>query len=257
MRWVLGAGSILALMVSGCSPDASSREELTVFAAASLRDVFEDLESRWDAGHPDTGLVVAHDGSNILAAQIAEGAAVDVFISADLARPQQLVDAGLAAATAVPFVRNRITLVAPLAGDRVRTPADLASPGVRIVAAGPGVPITRYADEALEQLATTMTDPAAFSEAVRANVVSREDNVRAALAKVELGEGDAAMVYATDALNPAGVREVPLPEAVDVTAEYGAVQISRRAEAAAFVEWLGSSDATEVLRAAGFEVDLP
>jgi molybdate transport system substrate-binding protein len=245
------------LLAGACSSDASSRQDLTVFAAASLRDVFDELEVRWESSHPEVKLVLAHDGSNILAAQIAEGAPADVFVSADMERPQQLVDDGLTAAPAVPFVRNRVALVAPLDEDAVQEPADLAAPGVRIVAAGAGVPITRYADEAVTELAASMADPADFVEAVTANVVSREDNVRAVLAKIELGEGDAALVYATDLVSADGVREVPLPAAVEVSAEYAAVQISHRAEAAAFVDWLGGSDAAEALLAAGFEVDAP
>jgi molybdate transport system substrate-binding protein len=257
VRWVVGPGLLVLLLAGACTSDGSDDQDLTVFAAASLRDVFDELEVRWEASHPGAELVVAHDGSNILAAQIAEGAPADVFVSADLERPQQLVAAGHTAGVAVPFVRNRVTLVAPLDDDHVQAPADLASPGTRIVAAGPGVPITRYADEILAQLAETMPDPVAFAEDVAANIASREDNVRAALAKVELGEGDAAMVYRTDALSSDGVRVVPLPAEIDVTAEYGAVQVSDRPEAAVFVDWLSSSDATEVLQAAGFEVGAP
>jgi molybdate transport system substrate-binding protein len=240
LRWIVAPGLLVLLVAGACASDAPSGHDLTVFAAASLRDVFDELEVRWEASHPGAELVVAHDGSNILAAQIAEGAAADVFVSADLKRPRQLVAAGHAAGVAVPFVRNRVTLVAPLGDDRVQTPGDLAVPGTRIVAAGPGVPITHYADQILAQLAETMPDPVAFAEDVAANIVSREDNVRAALAKVELGEGDAAMVYRTDALSSDGVRVVPLPAQIDVTAEYGAVQVSDRPEAAVFVDWLSS-----------------
>jgi molybdate transport system substrate-binding protein len=89
---------------------------------------------------------------------------------------------------------------------------------------------------------------------VDANVVSREDNVRAALAKVELGEGDAAFVYATDLASADRVRDVPLPDAVEVMAEYGAVQVSDRPIAAEFLRWLAGKDASGVLLAAGFEV---
>ena len=251
-------GLLVVAAVAACSPSTQTDDsDLTVFAAASLRDVFVDLESAWLTTHPDTPLTLAHEGSNVLAAQIGEGAPADVFVSADTERPQQLYEAGLVAGEPVPFAGNRLALVVPAEGDRVQSPADLAEPGVRIVAAGRGVPITRYADEALAQLALTMPDPEAFAVAVVSNTVSREDNVRAALAKVELGEGDAAIVYRTDALSSDRVREIPLPAVVDVTAEYAVVQVSDRAIAADLVEWLGGPEATDVIEAAGFEVVHP
>jgi molybdate transport system substrate-binding protein len=152
----------------------------------------------------------------------------------------------------VVFARNGLTIVTPIEGRTVNVPADLARPGVRVVAAGPGVPITRYAEAALAQLAATTPDPVAFAAAVAANVVSREDNVRAALAKVELGEADAAIVYRTDARSSGLVREVPLPAGVAVTADYAALQVSPDPAAAAFVAWLRGSEAVAILEAAGF-----
>jgi molybdate transport system substrate-binding protein len=113
--------------------------------------------------------------------------------------------------------------------------------------------VARYTLGAIAALAATQPDPAAFAAAVEANVVSREDNVRAALAKVELGEGDAAFVYVTDALGAEGVREVPLTGAAGVRAEYAAVQVSERPLAAEFVRWLSQPEAVAVIEAAGFE----
>ncbi len=252
-RWVV-ALLIASSVVGGCAADRGGETELTVFAAASLRDVFADLEAEWMRSHPETTVTLAYEASNILAAQITEGAPADVFVSADVERPAELSESGLTAAPPVPFARNRVTLVAPLDDERVQSPSDLAQPGVRIVAAGPGVPITRYADAALAQLALTMPDPGAFSAAVVANTVSREDNVRAALAKVELGEGDVAVVYRTDALSSDRVREIPFPDAVDISAEYAAVQVSDRPLAAEFVAWLRGPEAIEIIRDNGFEV---
>ncbi len=249
------AALLVALsFASGCAAEPDDDSELTVFAAASLRDVFFDLDAAWMSSHPGTALTLAHEASNILAAQITEGAPADVFVSADVQRPAELSEAGLTAAPPVPFARNRVTLVAPLDDGRVQSPDDLATPGVRIVAAGAGVPITHYADAALARLALTMPDPDAFAAAVAANIVSREDNVRAALAKVELGEGDVAVVYRTDALSSDRVREIPFPETVDITAEYVAVQVSDRPMAAEFVTWLGGPEAAAIIEANGFEV---
>ena len=257
LRWLavglVAAVGIAACASSGAAPDETDQGDLTVFAAASLRDVLVELRARWEAANPDVGLVVAFDGSNVLATQIAEGAPADIFLSADMERPARLAEDGLTAAAPIVFARNRVALVAPLGSNAVRTVIDLAGPGVAIVAAGSGVPITRYTEAALEQLSRTVPDAEGFLERVAANVVSREDNVRAALAKVELGEGDAAFVYATDVPGADGVREIPLPAAVDVRAEFAAVQISRRAAAERFIEWLLGSEAKAILAMAGFE----
>ena len=263
MRSPLGVALAVLIFVAACAPAIASTEEpnadgdLTVFAAASLRDVFVTLEQAWEAQHPGSALTIAHDGSNILAAQIGEGAQVDVFASADLERPRQLAAAGLTYGDVVPFAMNRVTLVTPTGTGSVGDAADLALPGLRIVAAGPSVPITHYADEALAQLAATMTDADAFAAAVAANVVSREDNVRAALAKVELGEGDAAFVYRTDARSSDDVREIALPTSVDVEAVYAAVPVSERPLAMEFLAWLAGPQAADILVAAGFEVPGP
>lgn len=242
---------------SSVLPSASSSISLpsgpvTVFAAASLSDVLDELAGHWAASHPGVELVTTMGASNVLATQITEGAHADVFLSADRQRPAELVEAGLASGEPVVFAFNRLVIVAPRDSGRVIGAMDIAQPGVRLVAAGPGVPITRYADEVVAQLATMASDPAAFQESVAANVVSREDNVRAALAKVELGEGDAAIVYATDAQASDRVRVIPLPEAVDVTTEYAAVQIGDGA-AAEFIDWLRGPEAAQILAAAGFE----
>lgn len=247
----------LAVAVAACAcTTGAARDgaELTVFAAASLRVVLEDLEAAWSSDHPGVRLTVASDGSNVLAAQITEGAPADVFVSADTLRPRELAEAGLVSGEPLPFARNRVVIVVPRDGDAVGEARDLGEPGVRIVAAGTGVPVTHYADEALAQLAGTMPDTEAFAAAVAANVVSREDNVRAALAKVELGEGDAAIVYRTDLASSDRVREVPWPESVEVSAEYAAVAVSDRPLAAEFVAWLGRPEAGAVLEAASFEV---
>jgi len=225
---------------------------VTVFAAASLRDVFDELEAAWVEGHPEAPITTAHAASNVLAAQIREGAPADVFVSADTERPRQLVDAGEAAGEPVAFARNRVTLVTPAGSDRINTAADLALPGVRLVAVSSGAPISRYADEALAELAQLMPDPDAFAAGVTANTVSREDNVRAALAKVELGEGDAAIVYRTDALSSDEVRQIPL-SGLEVSADYATLQITDRPIAGAFVEWLASPEAVAIIEAAGFE----
>ena len=170
---LLSLGVAASLTLAACAAGTTAEdEELTIFAAASLRDVFARLEAAWEAERPGSELVAAFDGSNVLAAQIGEGAPADVFVSADIERPRELAEAGHASGEVVTFARNGVTLVAPLDDDRVQEAADLAEPGVRLVAAGPGVPITRYAETALARLADGTEQPAAFTAAVAANIVS-------------------------------------------------------------------------------------
>ena len=242
------------LVVAACSGDGDDSEELTVFAAASLRAVTGELETAWLIEHPDRPWTLATEASNVLAAQIREGAPADVFLSADALRPRELTEAGLVAGDPVVFATNELALVVPAEDASIVTPAGLARPGLRLVGSSRGAPIARYTDATIERLAELMSDPDAFHASVEGNLVSREDNVRAALAKVELGEGDAAFVYRTDALGSELVREVALPEVARVQADYGAVQVSDRPAAAELVRWLATPAARDVLRAAGFEV---
>ena len=249
--WLLAAAVLL--IAAACADDGDD-EGLTVFAAASLRAVTDELEAAWLEDYPDRPWTLATEASNVLAAQIREGAPADVFLSADILRPRELANEGETAAEPVVFAANELALVVPAEAAGVSTPADLSQSGLRLVGSSREAPIARYTATAIERLAGLMPEPAAFAAAVEANIVSREDNVRAALAKVELGEGDAAFVYRTDALGSALVREVPLPEAARVQADYGAVQVSGRAAAADLVTWLEGPEARDVLRAAGFVV---
>jgi len=244
---------VLVLVTTACAGGDGSDDGLTLFAAASLRAVTDDLEAAWEGTHPDVPLTVATEASNVLAAQVAEGARADVFISADEAQTKRLAAAGLTTAEPVTFAHNEIALVAGADGP-VEDVADLAEPGIKVIVGGPGTPIGRYTELALGALAATMPDPEAFSAAVAGNIASREDNVRAALAKVELGEGDAAFVYRTDALGSTDTVEIELPPSARVDAAYSAVQLSDRVIAATFLDWLRGRDMASILRDAGFEV---
>lgn len=253
-------GLVLAslIVISACAAatagsDDDANGELTIFAAASLRGVAIQLEDAWSHGMPETALRLSFDGSNVLAAQIREGAPADVFMSADMEHAEALVDDGVVAGDAVPFAANTIVLVATTGAEGIASAIDVAAPGIKLIAAGRGVPISRYTDEVLAQLADTTPDPAIFLSGVEDNIVSREDNVRAALAKVELGEGDAAFVYDTDVLASERIRTIPMPATVGVTAVYSAVQVSDVPAAQEFVDWLGGAEASGILADAGFK----
>ncbi len=230
--------------------------DLTVFAAASLKEAFAELGAAYEAANPGTKLTFSFDASSALETQIEQGAPADVFASADLRNPQKLVDGGFAAGTVTDFAANRLTVIVPAGNPAgLASPLDLARAGVKVVAAGDDVPISKYADELLAALARQPGYPSDFAGRVRANVVSKEDNVSAVVAKIALGEGDGAIVYATDARGSTDVTELAVPDAANVSATYGAVAVkaSRNPDAAAaFVAWLAGPDGRAILARSGF-----
>jgi molybdate transport system substrate-binding protein len=230
--------------------------ELTVFAAASLKTAFTKLGTAFEAAHPGVTVVFSFDASSTLRTQIEQGAPADVFASADEQNPAALVGADLAIGPPTPFAANALTVIVPVGNPaRIATPADLARPGVKVVAAGAAVPITKYADQLLVNLATQAGYPSDFVTAVAANVVSREDNVKGIVTKIELGEGDAGIVYVTDAKASAKVQTIPLPEAANVRATYDAVVVrasAHPAQAADFLAFLRGSDGQAILAEFGF-----
>jgi len=235
---------------------AGDRIELVVFGAASLRDVLAAAKAVYEADHPEVTITVAADSSAALRTQIEQGALADVFLSADIANAQQLVDAGLTRGPPVGFASNALALVAPAANPAgIEGPADLARPGVKIVAAGDDVPITVYASTVVARLAELPGYPSGFPAAYKANVVSHEANVRTVLTKVELGEADAGFVYVTDAVSSNEVRVIPLPADTNVTAGYAGVVLLDAVhpdEASRFLAWIAGLDGQAVLARFGF-----
>ncbi|HEY3524225.1 MAG TPA: molybdate ABC transporter substrate-binding protein [Candidatus Limnocylindrales bacterium] len=257
MARVVAVGALLVCLLGACvATPAPKQTDLTVFAAASLRSALEPAQHRYEASHPGIELTISTDSSAALEAKIEQGAPADVFLSADTADPQRLVDADVTAGGVVPFARNRLTVIVPTGNPAgIRSAADLGRTGVRVIAAAGAVPITRYANEVVANLGRQPGYPADFAARYAANVASREDNVGAVVAKVGLGEGDAGIVYVTDAKTSTQVTTIPLPDAANATATYGGVVITtsgHRAEATAFLSWLVGPEGRSLLASFGF-----
>jgi molybdate transport system substrate-binding protein len=232
------------------------RVELTIYGAASLKGALEEARTAYEAANPGVTLAISTDASSALATKIEQGAPADVFLSADTTNPERLSAADLTKGRAVVFAGNRLAVVVPTGNPAgITTPADLARPGVKVIAAGAAVPITQYADQVVANLAQEPGYPADFAASYQANVVSREDNARAVVAKLELGEGDAGIVYASDAGASAKVQTVALPDSANVLATYAGVVIgtTRHAAAAgAFLAWLAGPEGQAILGSFGF-----
>ncbi len=230
--------------------------ELTVFAAASLKGAFDRLASTFEAAHPGVKVVFSYDASSTLRTQIELGAPADVFASADMTNAQALSAANLTTTPAQAFAGNGLVVIlAPGNPARLTSPLDLARPGIKLVTAGPNVPISRYTVQAIANLARQPGYPADYEAAVSANIVSREDNVKGIVTKVELGEADAGIVYLTDATASGKVGTLQVPAAAQVLATYGVVALkasSHPAEAAAFVAMLRSPAGQQILADFGF-----
>jgi molybdate transport system substrate-binding protein len=236
MRRVLIALVAAALLAPS---GAVARTQLTVYAAASLTDAFPriDRSERYSFG-----------GSNELAAQIQQGAPADVFASANTALPKQLHAKGLCSKPVV-FTRNALVVVVPRSNPAgIRSVYDLTRRGLKLVVAGPGVPVGSYTLQVLRDLK--------LSAAVQKNVVSQETDVREVLSKVALGEADAGFVYATDAKSVAKrVTMIKVPARAQPTVQYGICVVTastHKADAQAFVKRVLGTTGQAKLRAAGF-----
>ncbi|HEY3336651.1 MAG TPA: molybdate ABC transporter substrate-binding protein [Candidatus Limnocylindrales bacterium] len=246
----------VAACTSGGASPSSSPVQLQVYAAASLKKVMAALTAAYTAANPGVTLSLSSDSSAALETKIEQGAPADVFLSADTKNPGKLVDAGLATGDVTVFAGNLLTIAVPAANPAgITTPADLARAGVKVVAAGEGVPITRYATQLVANLASVSGYPGDFARLYAANIVSREDNVSAIVAKLALGEGDAGIVYVTDATGAGGITTVPVADSVNVPATYGGVAVKASTvpgAARAFLAWLTGPDAQAVFAEAGF-----
>lgn len=232
---------------------------LTVFAAASLTDVFADLESRLEADHEGLDVIVETGGSQGLVTQLQEGATVDVLATANMTTMTTAAESGLIAGTPVPFTANHLVIVAPADNPAgITSLDDLAGDDVRLVIANEEVPAGTYTRQALCSWSNSDAVPAGGLDAVAGNVVSEEEDVRNVLAKVQLGEADAGIVYASDAvaseLAGTPLTVVDFPAGVPVSASYpvAATAGGDQELANAFIGELLSLDGQALLERYGF-----
>ena len=247
---------------SAPQPTATSAPEpttLTVFAAASLTDAFNEIKGLFEAAHPGVTIVYNFAASNALAQQLGEGAPADVFASANATQMNVAIEAGrVVSGTTQVFVRNRLVVVVPAGNPGgVATLQDLAKSGLKIVLAAKEVPVGQYALDFLDKAVQAATFGTSFKDDVLANVASYEENVRAVLTKITLGEGDAGIVYTSDVSGEAvdQVEQLEIPDDLNTIAKYPICTISDSANpemAQAFMDYVLSPEGQAVLTRFGF-----
>jgi molybdate transport system substrate-binding protein len=267
LKRLLIAVAISLVIISACSRDLSpsgsspdtSEDTLTVLAAASLTEAFQELGERFEAQHPGTNVVFNFAGSQQLAQQLAQGAPGDVFASANQIQMQNAITARRVDPDQdTVMVGNRLAIVYPPDNPAgIRRMLDLARPGIKLVLGDEAVPIGGYSLEFLEKASQDAAFGAQFTDAVTSNVVSFEQSVRAVLNKVILGEADAGIVYSSD-VNDAGsigVSVLLIPDQLNVNASYFIAPITDSVKselAEAFISFVISIEGQDILAKYGF-----
>jgi molybdate transport system substrate-binding protein len=229
-----------------------------VFAAASLIEAFGELGETFEASHPGVEVIFNFAGSNQLAQQIEEGAPADVFASANASQMEVVIAASrVDRASVQTFACNRLVVIYPATSAPLAGLEDLAEPGLKLVLAAAEVPAGRYSLDFLDRAALEPEYGHTFRAAVLANVVSYEENVRAVLAKVALGEADAGIVYASDTtgLEPGTIGQLPIPDPLNPAARYPIAALADSANpdlARAFIELVLSAEGQALLARFGF-----
>jgi molybdate transport system substrate-binding protein len=234
----VGLAGLLALAVTAGSTAQETRASraITVYAAASLTGALSELASIFEQGPLRARVRYNFAGSQQLAIQLEHGARADVFASADQRWMEYVEQRGLTAGHARVFAHNRLVVVLPKSNPAgIRGLADLARPGVKLVLGAEAVPVGRYSREAIRRLGMQAGFPRGYARQVLANVVSQEENVKSVVAKVQLGEGDAGIVYRSDVLGRAAsaLAVLELPAQANVVASYPVALLTGSPDSAA------------------------
>src|SRR5258706_6219964 len=267
MKRFLSLILLLSLFLTACGSAATSAptavpststpepRTLTVFAAASLTDAFNEIGKNFEAANPGVTVTFNFAGSQALQTQIEQGAPADVFASASKSYMDLLVaDSYVTADVPQNFLTNKLVVILP-----ANNPAglakleDLANPKLKLVIAAEAVPVGKYALQALDLMDKQFGN--GYKDKVLANVVSNEDNVKQVLAKVQLGEADAGIVYTSDAIAAPDLKTIEIPAELNVIAKYPIAPLTKSANAElakAFTEYVLSSEGQAVLQKWGF-----
>jgi molybdate transport system substrate-binding protein len=251
----LVAAALATALTAGCGAGKSSSEpaagagvtgRITVLAAASLTESFNQIGEDFRAANPGATVTFSFAGSSQLAQQITSGAPADVFASASPATMKTVTDAGDASGTPAVFVKNQLVIAVPKGDPKgIEGLAGLTRPGLKVALCARQVPCGAAAHTALDASGVELTP------------VTEEQDVKSALSKVKLGEVDAALVYRTDARSDAAdVDGIEFPESAKAINDYPIVALKDAPEpagAAAFVAFVRTPAALKVLSRVGFQ----
>lgn len=217
---------------------------LTVFAAASLTEAFDDYKRQLVSANPSLSVTYSFAGSQQLVAQVQSGAPADIVATADEASMQRLVERNLVEPPRV-FARNLLEIVVPAGNPKeVKGLSDLARSDLKVVLEDPAVPAGKYGRQALDK------------QGVKVNPVSLELDVKSELQKVASGEADAGIVYVTDVKAAgAAVTGIEIPTDQNVVATYPVAVVTaaqNHSLALAYVDQLLSGSGQDAVKARGF-----
>lgn len=264
---VRGVHILFCLLLLGCSNQASepvttglaTESQLIIFSAASLTEAFTELGEAFEAEQPGVEVVLNFAGSQQLAQQLAQGAPGDLFASADERQMEAVITAGrIDAGSQQTFATNHLVVIYPNGNPgNLESLGDLARPGLHLLLAAPEVPVGQYAQIFLDNAAADPAYGPDFTTGVRNNVVSFEQNVRAVLSKIILGEADGGIVYQSDlnAETAASLGQLSIPDSLNPVAQYPIAPLNDSQEpalAAAFLDFILSPAGQAVLAEHGF-----
>ena len=234
---------------------------LTVFAAASLTGSFGEIGKAIEAANPGVTVMFNFAGTQALATQLTQGAKADVFASANHTYMDNMVTANLVASGYKDFVTNVLEVILPANNPaNLQTLQDLAKPGLKLVLEDKSVPAGAYSLTILDNLSKDAIYGLDFKTKVLSNVVSNETDVKQVVAKVQLGEADAGIVYITDAIAAPTLKSIVIPANFNVIAKYPIAALTNAPQpelAAAFVTYVLSPDGQATMKKWGFTSVIP
>jgi molybdate transport system substrate-binding protein len=265
MKRILALTLLLAVFLTACGTtttptaptSAPAARTLTVFAAASLTQAFGEIGKVFEAANPGVTVTFNFAGSQTLVTQIQQGAPADIFASASGTNMDAVVTGGFVdkAAPQV-FLTNILVVILPPSNPaNVQTLQDLSKPGLKVVLGDATVPAGKYARQILDNMSKDPTYGTDFGTKVLANVVSNETDVKQVVAKVQLGEADAGIVYISDSIAAPTLKTIEIPANLNVVAKYPIAPLLKSANpdlAAQFITYILSADGQATLKKWGF-----
>jgi molybdate transport system substrate-binding protein len=230
---------------------------LTVFAAASLTQAFGEIGKAFEAVNPGVTVTFNFAGSQTLRTQLEQGANADVFASASHTEMDTAVKDNLVLQTAPQdFLTNQLVVILPPNNPaNVLSLQDLSRSGLKVILAAATVPAGNYARQILTNISKDPSFGTDYGTKVLANVVSNENDVKQVVAKVQLGEADAGIVYVSDSIAAPDLKTIDIPTNFNVIAKYPIAPLIKSANpdlAAQFVAYVLSADGQATLKKWGF-----